>query len=61
MNAHSDALKRRWQDPVYRDRQVESNRRAASARKADLADPLARKVHGQAIRLSYRMRKAGRI
>ena len=57
MKAHSDALKRRWADPVYRERQTESNRRTNDARRAHFADPLHRKQHGQAIKLGQRMGK----
>lgn len=57
MKAHSEALKRRWADPEYRKRQTEANRRTNAERKAHFADPLARKRHGQALRISYRIRK----
>ncbi len=57
MKAHSDALKKRWADPVYRERQTEANRCASEARKAHFADPLARKQHGVAVRVGQRIRK----
>lgn len=57
MNAHAEALKKRWADPVYREKQVEANRRTAAARKAFFADPLNRARHRQAIKDGMRMRK----
>lgn len=61
MKKHSDALRRRWADPVYRERQTEANRRTNEERKAYFADPLARKQHAQAVRIGQRIRKAGRL
>jgi hypothetical protein len=60
MRAHSDALRRRWADPVYRDKQIAANRRTNDARKAYFADPLARKRHGQAVKIGYRLGKRGK-
>lgn len=60
MKAHSDALRKRWEDPAYREKQTEANRQANTERKAYFADPLARKRHGQAVRIGHRIRKAGR-
>lgn len=60
MKAHSDALRRRWEDPAYRERQTEANRRTNEQRKAHFTDPLARKRHGQAVRLGYRIRRQGK-
>ena len=57
MRAHSDALRRRWADPVYRERQIEANRRTNAARRAHFADPLNRKRHGQAVKIGQRMGK----
>ena len=57
MKMNTDALKRRWADPVYRDRQVAANRLAAAERRAHFADPLARRQHGLAIKVGHRMRK----
>jgi hypothetical protein len=61
MKAHSDALRRRWADPVYRAKQTEANRRTNEARKAYFADSLARARHGQAVRVSWRMRRRGAL
>jgi len=61
MNAHSDALRRRWQDPAYRERQTEANRRTNEARKAYFADPLNRKRHGQAVKVGDRIAKRGAL
>ena len=60
MKAHTESLKRRWADPVYRDRQTEANRRTNEARKAFFADPLNRKRHGQAVKVGNRIAKRGR-
>ncbi len=58
MNRRSLAIKQRWPDPDYRERQTEANRRAAEERKAFFAaNPLARRLHGQAVRVSWRKRK----
>lgn len=57
MKAHAEALKRRWADPVYREKQVAVDRRTAAARKAFFADPLNRARHTLAIRAGMRMRK----
>lgn len=61
MKAHSDALRRRWADLVYRERQIESNRRANVDRRAHFADPLNRKRHGQAVRVGNRIAKRGAL
>jgi hypothetical protein len=60
MKAHSDALRRRWEDPAYREKQTETNRRTNEQRKAYFADPLARKRHGAAVRIGYRIRRQGK-
>ncbi len=57
MRGHTAALHRRWADPVYREKQVEANRRTNEARKAHFADPLNRKRHGQAVKVGYRVKK----
>jgi len=60
MKAHTEALRRRWADPVYRERQLEANRRTNNARKAHFADPLNRKRHGQAVKIGVRIAQRGR-
>ena len=60
MKAHSDRLRQRWADPVYRAKQTEANRRANEQRKAFFADPLNRTRHGQAVRIGHRVAKRGR-
>lgn len=61
MKAHSDALRRRWADPVYRERQTEVNRQTNEQRKAYFAaDPLHRKQHSQAVKIGNRIAKRGR-
>lgn len=60
MKAHSDRLKQRWADPVYREKQTEANRRANEDRKAFFANPLNRKAHGLAVKIGNRIRKQGR-
>ena len=57
MRAHSEALRRRWADPVYRERQLEANRRMRAARRAHFADPLARKHHSMSVKMGWRNRK----
>lgn len=60
MTNRSDMLRQRWSDPDYRTRQTESNRNAARAQSIALADPLKRKLHGQAVRVGKRLRKQWR-
>lgn len=60
MKCHTDALHRRWADPDYRARQTDVLRRAAAARKAAMATPLARALHGQAVKVGWRNRKKAR-
>lgn len=60
MKAHSDALRQRWADPVYREKQTAANRRANETRKAFFAEPLNRKRHGLAVKIGNRIRKQGR-
>lgn len=60
MKAHSDALKRRWSDPGYRAQQTAANRAAAADQALLLRDPLARKQHGQAIKIGNRIARKGR-
>ena len=59
MKAHTDALRRRWDDPVYREKQTEANQRTNEARKAYFADPLNRRKHGLAVRIGHRIAKRG--
>lgn len=61
MKANSDALRRRWADPVYRAMQTAANRQTNEARKAFFAsDPLHRKRHSHAVRIGQRIAKRGR-
>lgn len=60
MKAHSDALKKRWADPVYRAKQTEANQRTNEDRKEFFADPLNRRRHGQAVKIGQQVRKQGR-
>ena len=60
MKAHSDRLKQRWADPVYRAKQTDANRRTNEQRKAFFADPLNRTAHGVAVRIGNRIAKRGK-
>lgn len=60
MKAHSEALRRRWSDPAYRERQTEANRRASALREAQLNTPEGRGMRSQAAKVGWRIRKKGR-
>ncbi len=57
MKARSDAMRRRWADPAYRERQIEVLRRANEKRQEQLADPLERKRVALVRRQSMSKRK----
>lgn len=60
MKAHSDRLRQRWADPVYREKQTEANRRTNAERRVFFADPLNRERHGRAVKIGHRVRKQDR-
>jgi hypothetical protein len=60
MKAHSEALRRRWADPAYREKQTAANRRTAETLRERFSDPHARARLGATIKHSKRSKRGRR-